>query len=402
VLTTAEATTVEFEGSSFSAEPIARGAAYQLFSDSQRDGFSLNPHNGPRFRRVVHASDVALLAGPEPGTSDPAIKVPLSRTMNWDTAHRLTQSRGSASSPTLREMRESATVQSGTRMVKILSGRQLSGYLRGWLPMGFCHREYDIAHLRTPAELAVLSTDGRVEISAPVVFALRWRAAGPEDFAVPYADEMPGLMEIPPHDRVGAPVLGTGFALSSRHIVPEFTTADMFDLPMPAHAELVAFTADGAEVLLYGYLAEQRAWGRLAGPQWRHLLTGVDGVAADQEYFPVPAAPTQMVGMVGGNVLEAVADPPNDFWLLAKVRALRQPVQAPARRTPLVTWRDTTCSLVRDGDDWARVRLTNPDPESVARLGATCVERGVYEAWAPASEFTRRVDHVVRYATSTG
>jgi hypothetical protein len=397
VLTTADATTVEYEGGSFAAEPIARGAAYQLFSDTQRDGFSVNPHGRPRFRRVVHASDVALLSGPAPGANDASIKVPLSRTMNWAAAHRLSQSRASAQSAALRETRDSASVRPGTRMVKILSGRQLSGYLRGWLPLGFCHREYDIAHLRSPAELAVLSTDGRIDVSAEVIFALRWRAAGLEDFAIPYASDMPGLMDIPPHDRVGPPVLGTGFALSSRHIIPEFVTADMFDLPMPAHAELVAFTSDGSEVLLYGYLAEQRAWGRLAGPQWRHLLNGVDGVAPDQEYFPVPAAPTQMLGVVGGKLLEAVADPPNEFLLLAKVRALRQPVSSPARRTPVVTWRDSECSVTRDGDDWARVRLTTPDPDAIARLGATCVERGVYEAWAPVTEFKRRTDRVVRY-----
>ena len=319
--------------------------------------------------------------------------------MSWATAHRMSQSRWSVGTAVLRLMRNSVVVDRGTRMVKVLSARQLSGFLRGWLPMGFCHREYDIAHLRTPADLAVLSTDGRVDASAAVIFALRWRAAGPEDYAIPYAEDVPGLIDIPPHDRVGAPVLGTGFAPSNHHIIPEFVTADLADVPLPAHAELVAFTDGGAEVLLYRYLAEQRAWGRLAGKQWRHLLSDVDGIATDQEYFPVPAAPTQLFGLVNGNPLEAVVDHPDGFMLLAKVRALRQPVSQPARRSPVVRWRDARCIVVRDNDDWVRVRIIQPDNDALSDLGATCVERGVYEAWAPAAEITERSDIWVSYAT---
>ena len=92
---------------------------------------------------------------------------------------------------------------------------------------------------------------------------------------------------------------------------------------MPARAELIAFTADGTEVLLYRYLAEQRAWARLAGPQWRRLL---------------------------------------------------------------------------DDGDWLRVRMMRPNPEALPRLGATCIERGVYEAWVTAAELDGRGDVVVRYA----
>ena len=77
----------------------------------------------------------------------------------------------------------------------------------------------------------------------------------------------------------------------------QWITADLVDLPLPARAELVAFTADGTEVLLYRYLAEQRAWARLAGPQWRQLLDGVEGIAADQEYFPVEEPLTRLIGV---------------------------------------------------------------------------------------------------------
>lgn len=400
MLTTPEitgTTTVELDGVSYPAESFAKGAAYQVFSATPRPGFNANPQVGLPFRRIVHATEVELIAGPAPATSDLPVRVPLSRSMSWAAAHRMTQSRSAADVAALRQMRDSVVIQRGTRMVKILSGRQLSGFLRGWLPMGFCHREYDIAHLRTPADLAVLSTDGRVDGSAPVIFALRWRAAGPEDYAIPYASDMAGLIGIPPHDRVGAPLLGTGFAPSNQHIIPEFVTADLADIPLPALAELVAFTADGAEVLLYRYLAEQRAWGRLAGSQWRHLWADVDGVVADQEYFPVPPAPSQLLGLVNGNPLEAVCDHPDGFMLLAKVRALRQPVSQPARRAPIAVWRDVRCLVVRDSDDWIRVRLIAPDSDAVSDLGATCVERGIYEAWAPVSEITDRSDQWTPY-----
>ncbi len=390
-------TIVEFDGVSFPAEQLAKGVAYQLLSDSPRPGFDANPQLGVSYRRVVHASEVEFLGGPEPATTDMPMRVPLSRNMSWAAAHRMTQSRAAASTAALRYMRDSAVIKRGTRMVKILSARQLSGYLRGWLPMGFCHREYDVAHLRTPADLAVLCTDGRVDTASPAVFALRWRAAGPEDYAVPYADAVRGLISIPPHDRVGAPVLGTGFAPSSQHIVPEFMTADLADIPLPAHAELVAFTSEGIEVLLYRYLAEQRAWGRLAGKQWRHLLTEADGIAADQEYFPVPPAPTQLLGLIKDKPLEAVLDHPDGFMLMAKVRALRQPVSEPARRCPAVTWRDIQCTVIHETEEWVRVRLIRPDSDALSDLSATCVERGVYEAWAPAAEVTERSDIWMKY-----
>jgi hypothetical protein len=242
----------------------------------------------------------------------------------------------------------------------------------------------------------VLRSDGAAGPD-DVVFALRWRAVDPADYEVPFRVTHEGLTRLSPHDRLGPPVLGTGFAPSGRHVIPEFVTAELLDLPMPMHAELVAFTEDGSEVLLYRYLAEQRAWGRLAGRQWYRLLDGVEGVAADQEYFPVPRAQTQLVGVYRGRPYEAMADPPDAFWLLAKVRALRHPITTPSRRNPVATWRDTSVAIVRDEGDWLRVRLMRPDPETVTRIGASCAERGIYEAWAPAAEVDEFGDIVTTY-----
>jgi hypothetical protein len=390
---------VVLDGVTFPAEPVARGAAFEIFAMVPLDGFVRNPRAGTLlpYRRFVHATDVDIVAGETTEPTDTPLSMPLRRTISWATVYRLSQSAPAAASPLLAGIRDTATIQRGTRMVKVLSGRQLAGHLRGRLPYGFCHREYDIAHLRTPAALAVLRSDGSEDVDADVVFGLRWRAVDPADYAVPSQRTYDGLVRIPPHDRLGAPVLGTGFAPSRAHIIPEWITADLVDLPLPARAELIAFTPDGSEVLLYRYLAEQRAWARMAGPQWRHLLDGLDGIAADQEYFPVEEPLTRLVGMFREAEYEAIADPPDEFWLLAKVRALRHPMTSPARRTPLVSWRGETCAVVRDNGDWLRVRMMRPHPEALVRLGATCIERGVYEAWAPTAEVDGRGDLVVRY-----
>lgn len=392
-------------GVTYPAEAVARGAAYEIFSASGGEGFMPNPRAGTLlpFRRFVHCSDVEMIAGDVGPATDSPLIAPLHRALSWPTIYRMTQSATAAAHPVLHAIRGSAVIVRGTRMMKILSGRQLAGYLRGWLPFGFCHREYDIAHLRTPAELGVLRGDGTAGPD-DVVFALRWRAVDPADYEVPLRATHEGLTRLSPHDRLGPPVLGTGFAPSGQHVIPEFVTAELLDLPMPMHAELVAFTGDGTEVLLYRYLAEQRAWGRLAGRQWYRLLDGVEGVAADQEYFPVPPAQTQLVGVYRGRPYEAMADPPDAFWLLAKVRALRHAVATPSRRNPVATWRGTPVAIVRDEGDWLRVRLMRPEPETVARIGAACAERGIYEAWAPAAELVDHGDIVTGYpyAPSSG
>jgi hypothetical protein len=384
-------------GVTYPAEAVSGGAAYEIFSTVPSDGFLPNPREAGSFRRFVHVTEAEVQHGDAPMPSDAPMCVPLGPAMSWSTAHRLSQSTATAHTPALRMMRETVAIRRGTRMIKVLSARQLAGCLRGWLPQGFCHREYDIAHLRTPADLAVLRTDnGGAEESA--IFALRWRAIDPVDFDVPYTSAYHGLTAMSPHNRVGPPVLGTGFAPTNRHIVPEFVTADLVDLPLTANAELIAFTPDGTEVLLYRYIAEQRTWGRLFGKQWRHLLAEVDGVAADQEYFHVPNAPTQLIGLHDGSPYEAIADPrENEFLVLAKVRALRHHVTHPGRRTPRYMWRGVPCSLIRDAGEWLRLRLVRPNVEALERTGAVCIERGIYEAWAPAGEAIRDGEIVVLY-----
>lgn len=387
---------VHFDGATYPAEEVGRGAAFEVFAEHRGTGFLPNPRPGARypFRRFVHASEIAGVVGATESPDDEPMVMPVSRALDWDAVHRMSQSPVQAGR--VAPIRRTATIRRGTRMIKFLSARQLSGHLRGWPISGFCYRAYDVAHLRTPADLAVLV--GEPTAAGDVVFAIRWRAVDPVDYAVPFgsgaagpADDFTGLVAMPPHDRLGPPVIGTGFAPSERHLIPEFVTADVAELPLTASSSLVAYTPDGSEITLYTYLPEQRAWTRMHGPQWRHLLAEVPGskdgpFPADQEYFPIAPALSKFVGRYRGEVYEAIADPPGEYRVAAKTRAARYALEALARRAPYATWRSARCTVVRAEGDWLRLRLCRPDGDQVAALSAHCVERGVYESWAPKAE----------------
>lgn len=338
---------------------------------------------------------------------DTPLLAPVDRRMSWERIHELSQAprhNGAlgltavdADHRLIARVRRTATVARGTRMKKIFTAPQLAGYLAGRLLSGFCYRASDLAELRTATELSVLTgATPAPSATHDVVFALRWRATDPLDYHIPFTapvDDLaayPGLAAIPPHERIGPPVLGTGFAPSRQHLIPEFVTADLADLPLPASSTIVAYTADGEEVPLYSYLPEQRAWLRLFGPQWRGLLAGATGVPVEQEYVATTtdavAPTTRLVGHYQGELYDAVADPPHEFRVLARGRAPRFMVQTLARRTVRATWRGVGCTVVRTEGDWLRLRLSRPDAQTILELGAQCVERGVYEAWAPLAE----------------
>ncbi|WP_231934871.1 hypothetical protein [Micromonospora viridifaciens] len=382
---------VTYDGRVHLAEEIARGAAYELFSADEVPGFEWAPRPGVAYpwRKFVHVTEVSAVHGGAPPTEDGDVPLlmPVHRERGWAYLHQLSQQPGAAGDPTLAAVRGSAVIRPGTRMVKVLSARQLAGYVRGWLPHGFCYREHDVAHLRTPAGLAVLGGDGA---GGDVAFALRWRATDPSDYDVPVGPAHQGLVTLPPRDRLGPPVLGTGFVPSNAQLIPEFITRDFADLPMPANAALLAYPAEGVEVVLYTYQAEQRGWLRMVGPQWRHLLSAVPGLSPDQEYVPNGDAPrsTQLVGAYGGSAYEAVADQPGGFRVLAMTRAARYPVESAARRLRYATWRGVPCLVLREESSWLRLRLRRPDPDAVVTTGAQCHERGVYETWAPGAEVT--------------
>lgn len=335
---------------------------------------------------------------------------PVTPTMSWSGIHAMCQGRlrepGTTDVDPVTIIRRTATIRRGTRMIKILSNRQLSAYLHGRRPAGFCYREFDVAALTERGELGMLTGDGSHRDHSDVIFALRWRAVDPIDYTIPFSrpvgdiQSYQGLLEISPHERLGPPVLGTGFAPSEHHLIPEFVTYDMADLPMPAGTSLVAFTPDGTEVSLYLYLPEQRAWTRMFGPQWRHLVAGLPEIPPDQEYIQIPAdqwGGSTLVGRYHGEIFEALADPPDGFRILARATAARYSVDAVRRRIRYATWRGVRCTVIRAEGEWLRLRLCRPDRENVPLLRAQCVERGLYETWAPGSELGEVHDADVEY-----
>ncbi|MGA5301484.1 hypothetical protein ACPCHT_16260 [Nucisporomicrobium flavum] len=316
---------------------------------------------------------------------DPPLMAPLRRDLSWAQVQAMSQSAGHQQDAVLQRIRATAAVRRGTRMTKVLSAAQLAGHLAGWLPYGFCYRACDIAHLRTPAELSLLRTDGASDDS--VAYALRWRATDPLDFEIPMGPVQAGLAALPAHSRIGAMVLGTGFTPSTDDLIPEFVTAGFADLPMPANAQLVAYPRTGDEVVLYTYQPEQHGWLRLAGPRWRHLLEGVPGVSPDREYVPcTDAGSARLMGRINEHEYQAVADPPEDFRVRALTRAARYPVQSLCRRAEAALWRNVPAWVLQRDDSWARLRLVRPDADAIAAVGARCYERGVYEVWAPVRE----------------
>lgn len=318
---------------------------------------------------------------------EPALMAPLRRDLSWDRVQAMAQSAGHLDDVMLQRIRQTAAVCRGTRMTKILSAAQFAGHLAGWLPYGFCYRACDIAHLRTPAELGLLRTDGTG--GSDVVYALRWRAVDPSDYEIPMGGVHSGLPALPAHSRIGPMVLGTGFTPSADDLIPEFVTAGFADLPLPANAQLIAYPGTGDEVVLYTYQPEQHGWLRMAGPRWRHLLDGVPGVSPDRDYVPcTDSGSARLVGRINEHEYQAVADPPEEFRVRALTRAARYPVTTLCRRAEKAQWRTAGCWVLQRDDDWARLRLVHPDADTVSAVGARCYERGVYEVWAPVRELT--------------
>lgn len=389
--------TATWDGRQFPCEAIGGGAAFEVFSDVEIAGFQRDRRSAARasWHRYVHVTDLTALSGGVAMPTETPLTAPLSRGRGWADIHQAVHSVAHRDDPSIAAIRATATVRRGTMMLKVLPPAQLAGYLGGWQPHGFCYRAYDVAHLRTPQDLAVLRPDDVAEPGA-VAFALRWRAVDPLDYQVPSGAVQAGMTGLSPHSRVGAPVLGTGFTPSAQHLIPEFVTAGLTDLPLPVNAQLLGYTPDGDEVVLYAYQPEQRGWLRLAGPSWRHLLADLPGVNPGQDYVPASdeMVSSRLVGWIGDHEHEAVADPPDEFRIRAATRAARYPVQALARRWYAASWRGASCVLLRQQGDWVRVRLAAPDADAVALLPVQCHERGVYEGWAPAADLTdhRTVD----------
>lgn len=369
----------------YRARAITGGAAFEIYSDSREPGF--HPSGGA-FHRYVHASEVAsdggelLLAGVAP------VSVPVMPGADAETVHRYSQNPriGPVERALVAAVRATAFITPGTRMVKPLSRHQVARQLTSApLVGGVCFREFDVAHLRTPDDRVVLAGDP--DDVRDTAFALRWKAIGAGDYLSTEAANFPGLVGVPGRERRGSMILGTGFLPSGSHLIPEFATAGLADLPLTARAEILAYTPDGGEIALFQYQPQTNVWNRMAGARHRDLVNRIPGLETGRALFRVdPSVHAGLMGVHEGERVSVTADPGHGFTVYERGAVSRSPVTRPQRFLTLAHWRDTEVLALGRNEDWVRVRLTRPDIEAIMATDATCIERGVYECWAPRAE----------------
>ena len=369
----------------YPARPIAGGAAFELYSDTRENGFR---PSGRSFHRYVHASEVAsagaelLRAGVAP------VSAPFMPGADFPTVHHCSQNPhlDAAERALVSAVRATATVDVGTRMIKPLGRHQVARQLTSPpLVSGVCFREFDVAHLRTPADRVVLSGDP--ENATDVAFALRWKAICARDYTSTEAVNFPGLTSMPGRERRGSMILGTGFAPSGSHLIPEFATAQLADLPLTARAEILAYTSEGCEIALFQYQPQANVWDRVAGARHRELVGRIPGAESGRALFRVETAVhAGLTGEHEGERVPVTADPGHGFNAYVRGAVSRSPVKLPQRFFTTARWRDIEVLVLGRNDDWVRLRLCRPDVESAMTTGAACVERGVYECWAPRAE----------------
>lgn len=394
--TSSSVTEIVWHDRQYSARPIAGGAAFELYSDTHENGFQ---PNGRSFHRYVHASEVTsagaelLRAGVAP------VSVPVMPGADFQTVHQYSQNpRIEAGERALvSAVRATAFVDVGTRMIKPLSRHQVARQLTtSPLVSGVVFREFDAAHLRTPSDQVILAGDP--DNVGDVAFALRWKAICACDYVTTEAVNFPGLVTMPGRERRGSMVLGTGFVPSGHHLIPEFATANLADLPLTARAEILAYTAEGQEIALFQYQPQTNVWDRVAGARHRSLITRIPGTESGRALFRVdPAVHAGLTGEHEGERVRVTADPGHGFSAYVRGAASRIPVKRPQRFYTEARWRDTEVLVLGRSEDWVRLRLCRPDVESAMTTGASCVERGVYECWAPRAELADPRTVIVDY-----
>ncbi|MQM25240.1 hypothetical protein [Glycomyces albidus] len=340
--------TVEWQGEKYPGAPYADGAAWELFSALPRPDFLPNHRQGSEYpyRQIVHCSEILRDGVPVAVADDRSLTVPLAPGVDLEYVRRLTQTPHlePSSRVLLDRVRGSAAPAAGEVMERPVTAAQVARLMEtAAIPGGFCYRRWDIAHLCTPSARSALG--GEVDPGEPWALALRWPAADPADYEAPVAPDYEGLTAMPSSDRRGTPVLGTGFAISASHLLPEHVTADLTDLPLPEGAQIIAYTANGTETALFSY----------SGQQWTPLT------------------------------LERRVDIPGvEIGRAYQVRRV-------LREATRVVWNGITGSLVDADDDWARFRLSRPSPEVLSRTGAEAVRRGIYEKWVSRAEVAAAV-----------
>ncbi|MCH7230458.1 hypothetical protein L0U85_06255 [Glycomyces sp. L485] len=383
----------------YTARPIAGGAAFELYSDSHENGFQ---PSGRTFHRYVHASEVSSAGGELLRAGVAPVSVPMMPGADFRTVHQYSQNPRieGAERALVSAVRATAFVAVGTRMIKPLSRNQVARQLTT-PPMvsGVCFREFDVAHLRTPLDRVTLAGDP--DNLNDVAFALRWRVICSCDYVSTEAANFPGLVSMPGRERRGSMILGTGFLPSGNHLIPEFTTANLADLPLTARAEILAYTPGGTEISLFQYQPQTNVWDRVAGARHRDLISRIPGLEKGRALFRVdPAAHAGLVGEHEGERVRVTADPGHGFSAYVRGAASRSPVSRPKRYFTKARWRDIDVLVLGRNEDFVRLRLERPDVESAMSAGASCVERAVYECWAPRSELEEPHTVTVDYPLS--
>jgi hypothetical protein len=179
------------------------------------------------------------------------------------------------------EARDSGAVRTG-RMVaaaaelpptmqKVIAPSQVSWYLeRGYDRVsGFVHRGAEVAHLRTPAQLASglgLRYEGSpFEVDTDELYVLRWPAYLPSLYRIPYGGRTEAAMAAMEGWVIErAPFRGNGFApADSGDVIAEFKVDS---IRLPHGAELWLLRSDGISTLVARLNAD--------GPVWEEVEAG--------------------------------------------------------------------------------------------------------------------------------
>ncbi len=383
--TSTSTTEIVWHDRRYTARAIAGGAAFELYSDTHENGFQ---PSGRSFHRYVHASEVSSTGGELLQAGVAPVSVPMMPGADFRTVHQYSQNPRieAAERALVSAVRATAFVTVGTRMIKPLNRHQVARQLTtAPLVSGVCFREFDVAHLRTPGDRVVLAGDP--DNVGDAAYALRWRAICACDYVSTEASNFPGLVTMPGRERRGSMILGTGFLPSGNHLIPEFATADLADLPLTARAEILAYTPEGTEIALFQYQPQTNVWDRVAGARHRDLISRIPGSENGRALFRSdPAVHAGLTGEHEGERVPVTADPGHGFSAYVRGAASRNPVTNATRFYTKARWRDVDVLVLSRNEDWVRLRLEYPDVESAMTTGAACVERAVYECWAPRAE----------------
>ncbi|WP_025272597.1 hypothetical protein [Haloglycomyces albus] len=390
-------TVASWQGHEYDARLLADGAAYELFTPYPAEGFT--PYERC-FHRYVHGTEVIQPDEPYVAYPDVPLSLPIHSHTDSVTLQNLTQ-KVNLTAPErdlVRNVRSTARVRRGTRMMKPMSAAQVSRQLNSAATVsGICFREFDTAHLRLPEQRQALAGDP--DIGATISYALRWNAVSETDYVPTDVTTFPGLPGLRSRERRGALIVGTGFLPSPTELVPEFATADFAEIPLTSGAEIVAYTGQGEEVPLFQYQATSGTWERMAGSQWRRLLGGIPGNTGNRTRFFVEPNPwSGLVAVHEGRQVAAIADLgfgrnrfDNDvFVTFLPGNTTPTTVAAPQRFYVKATWKGVDCVVVDNRDEWLRLRLVQPNMNDFAQLNVNAVERGVYERWAHSGEVVDR------------